>query len=42
MFHLETVTPLDSDNAEFAFVQYFNLTPPLDDVDPVLNCMRFW
>lgn len=33
------MTMLESDNAEFAFVQYFDFTPAYDNMDPVLNNM---
>lgn len=38
LFHLNTRTN-DRMSGEFAFVRYFEITPPIDNVDRVLNCL---
>lgn len=42
LFCLETMTTLDPDKAEFAFVQYCGLTSSLNNADAVLKWVCSW
>lgn len=38
LFHLKTIETLDLDIAKVAFLQNFDIEPPLDNVDIVQRC----